>query len=63
MAFCEVTMVNPHDSPMLPALACSFARTESLIGRPQAWLRPSSLESAADKGPAQSSRRFMNNAG
>jgi len=45
------------------ALACSFVRTESLVGRPYAWLRSPSLESVANKGPAQSSRRFMNSLG
>jgi len=45
------------------ALACSFARNESLISRPYAWLRSSSSESVANKGPAQPSRRFMNSAG
>jgi len=59
------------------ALTCSFARSESLIpqgtlsaasgihlvSRPYAMLRPSSSESVATKGPAQSSRRLMNDAG
>jgi len=59
------------------ALACSFARNTFLIpqgtfsaasgihlvDRPYALLRTSSSESVANKCPAQSSRRFMNNAG
>ncbi len=59
------------------ALACPFVRNESLvpqgifscasaihlIGRPYARLRTLSSESVANKEPAQSSRRFMNNAG
>lgn len=45
------------------ALTCSFARNEPLISRLYAELQPSSLESVVIKGPAQSSRRFMNNAG
>jgi len=42
------------------ALASSFARNESLVGRPYALLRTPSSEFAANKGSARSSRRFMN---
>ncbi len=33
------------------ALACSFVRTESLVGRSYAWLRSPSLESASEQRP------------
>ncbi len=41
----------------------AFVRTESLVSRSYAQLRPSSSKSVANKGPTQSSRRFMNSSG
>jgi hypothetical protein len=43
------------------ALACPFVCNEPLVGRPYAWLRTSSSESVANKGPAPLLRDLLLN--